>query len=924
MYSASQITNVLTGNPITRGVSVTSADVNNNYNVLLAKIRLPDTIQALKLVEDQQDNSEEELIKYTTACDVPMLNSLRDRISGLQAAQLKEYTIKQLHNPAAMNAAMCIADSIFYTSPFDVGSLYLNNRIRLYIHDLRQIGSETTEGYAIVSDFENARDFFIIKVARSPEDDILIHELVVGLYGTNKLRQYIPNFTYVYGGFKCSPPLIDPETKKVVTWCLHDDNAVNYILYENINPSVPMSKYLETCSGKDFVNVYMQILYALRLAFKVIDYTHYDLNYDNVLIRDPFPSQASLLTTAGQSVQAHRNFQQQDLTQLDPKRNPQFQIRYQTERGVEYVTTQVIPTIIDYGNSHIKVKETVNTAGNITVRDQHYGKSGLIPFSIFPYRSWIMHDMYKFLMFCMASAIRNNNQSVLQEATKIFRFFNYTEDPVVAVNAQSAVSFSFPLTDVTNTLSINDLAAHVRMVCNCDFISPNRSTDPILDCERICLTESEILTRVGMNPNGPIGVPDNIIEFYDIAVRLQNENREAEKQQMARAFPYRQCMRNHINKMEELIRELQNERRKLKLVDVGQMTVGQLLQYNTMMIVRSTYVSVGTIVDKTVTLRFYNEIGHAVALSYQDDNAIRIMDDIMARFNRDIRPSLEDAKRILGSNHDYLNRIESDVIVQTSLQRDPRLRWYWDGRDLFDIAFGRTIWDDNRSLYIPQTKQSFVRANAQTSKLVQRSVIPTSSNIIQSPQYNQTVDVRSELVRQGTFDPDPTTQVVVTQPPPQRTTVIGPYGPGGQQVQTTGVYTPPAYRQYVTTDIQEHPVTTTNSAITRSPQTVNIPTTRWSYAPSTAKSSIPISSTITRSPQYNQIVDVKSEVVGQGTFDPDPITQVVVTQPTPQRTTVIGPYGPGGQEIQTTGVYTPPAYRQYITTDIQGHPVNVV
>lgn len=667
MYLSSRANTVVSGNPLHKALSVSSADITNNYNRLLAQIKDPATADALKTVETQQKESEIKLIANTNVCDVPMLSSLRDHISGLQAVQLKDFTVKQLQNPSAMKAAMCTADSIFYTSPYDVGSLYLNNRIRMYIHDLRQVGSESVEGYALLANFENAKDMFVIKVSRSPSDDSLLHELVVGLYGTNKLRQYIPNFAYVYGGFKCSPPLIDPETKKVVTWCLHDANPVNYVLYENIAPAVTMAKYIQTCTGTDFVNVYLQLLYALRLALKVSDYTHYDLHYENVLLRDPSPGET------------HKT----------------FQIPYETERGVEYLRTQIIPTIIDYGFSHIKTVDTLDSTGKVLNPGQHYGKSGLVPFSIFAYRSWIMHDLYKFLMFCMMGAAQHNNTSLMVEATKIFRFFNSSEDPIVAINAQSPTLFAFPLTDDTNKLSVNDLAAHIRVVCDCSFISSNRTNDPVLDCERVCLTSNEILNQIGMNPNGPIGIPNNIIEFYDIAVRLQNEGRETEKERIARAFPYQQAMRTHINKMHELVRDLIELRRKLKLVDVTQMTVDQVLQYNTMMIVRSMYVSVGGIVDKTIELRFYNEIGVAVARSYEDENAVRIMNDIMAQFNRDVRPSLEDAKRVLGRNHEYLNRIQSEVVVTAALQRDERLRWYWDGRNLFDVVFGRVASDIN-------------------------------------------------------------------------------------------------------------------------------------------------------------------------------------------------------------------------------------
>ena len=694
MYLSSRANSVVTGNPIIKGLSVSSADVTNNYNRLLSQIKDPDTANALKQVETHQDESEANLIANTTVCDVPMLSSLRDHIGGLQAIQLKDFTVKQLHNPSAMKAAMCTADSIFYTSPYDVGSLYLNNRIRMYIHDLRQIGGESVEGYALIANFENAKDMFVVKVSRSPTDDSLLHELVVGLYGTNKLRQYIPNFAYIYGGFKCSPPLIDPDTKKVVTWCLHDTNPVNYVLYENISPAVTLSKYIQTCSGKDFVNIYLQLLYSLRLALKVSDYTHYDLHYENVLLRDPSPGQS------------HKT----------------FQIPYETERGVEYIVTQVIATIIDYGFSHIKTPDTIDASGKVIKEGQHYGKSGLVPFSIFPYRSWIMHDLYKILMFCMMGAAKHNNNSVIVEATKIFRFFNANEDPIVAINAQQPTLFAFPLTEQTNTLSINDLAIHIRTVCDCDFLSSNRTNDPMLDCERVCLTYKEILNQIGMNPDGPIGTPDNVIEFYDIAVRLQNEGRETEKERMARSFPYQQAMRNHINKMHAIVKELIDLRSRLKLVDVGLMTVDQVLQYNTMMIVRSMYISVAAIIDKTVELRFYNQIGTAVARSYEDDNAVRIMEGIIAQFNKDVRPSLQDAKRVLVNNHEYLNRIESDVVVSAAVKRDERLQWYWKGRNLFDVVFGRVVNNPESNIQTPivltnktQTTQTVVTRSITSS-----------------------------------------------------------------------------------------------------------------------------------------------------------------------------------------------------------------
>lgn len=633
--------------------SVTSREVIDTYNNLVWEVRENKVAEELKKVEREQREKEKVLLEKADVCGVPMIMSIRDHMGGLKGEEVKKLTIAQVQNPEVMKAVMCTMDSIFYSSPYDVGSVYLNNRIRMYINKLREVGDERS----FLANFKDAKDMFVVKVGAGPDDGNLLHELVVGIYGTNELRQHIPNFAYIYGGFKCSPPLVDSGTGEVITWCLHDCDPVNYVLYENIEPSINMSDYIKTCTGNQFVNVYMQIIYALRLALKIKDFTHYDLNCENVVVR------------------YHQS-------------NKTFQIPYETAKGVEYITTECIPTITNYKFSHVKI--------NKDGIEQRQGKSGFIPFSVYPYRSWIMHDLYKFLMYCLMAGIKHNNTSVIFEAGKIFRFFNTSEDPAVAINYQQPVYFSFPLTEKTNKLSIDDLAFHVRNVCDCSFISTKPTKTPILNCETMCFTLDKIYEKLGISPNAPLGIPDNIIEFYDISIRLQNEGRDSEKIAISKSFNYQSAIQAHINKMKSFNSELINIRQSLKLVDVTKMTLDQLLQYNTMMIVRSMYVSVSRIIDRSLELRFFNEIGLAVSRSYNDQKSISIINTIMEQFRRDIRPSLEDSKEILTNNHNYLNSVQSYPLVATSIQKDPRLKWYWDGRNIFDVVFGRvaSISDD--------------------------------------------------------------------------------------------------------------------------------------------------------------------------------------------------------------------------------------
>lgn len=627
--------------------SITSQEILDAHIDLSNKIEDPNTAQLLHIIAEHQKQGEEQLASRASMCAVPMLSSLRDRIAGLEAAELKEITSSQFYNPSTMLATMCILDSILYTS--NNGSTYLNNRIRQYIHNLRQIGNPSAEGYAMLADFENANDMFVIKVSRDPTDDKLIHELIVGLYGTNRLRSYVPNFSYVYGGFKCLPPIINQETKEVATWCLNNNNAVNYVVYENIAPSVTLAKYLETCTGREFLIIYMQIIYALILA-KLIDFTHYDLHYENILVR----------TVSHDSTQSS---------------SPNFQIAYNTERGAEYITAQVVATFIDYGFSHITIPET----------GEHFGRSGFIKYSIYPDKSWIMHDLYKLLMFSLLTVTRVRNTEVISEASKIFRYFNDSEDIQFALGDQRFVFFSLPITTETINFTPEGLAQHIRTVCNCDFISPVMTSDPILDCERMCLTESSVFTEVGVSPIAGITIPDNILEYYDLVIRLEKQGRTSELQQIVSLFTYESSMQAHLRKMNALMRELTYLRRQLKLIDVRSLADDQLLNVSTMAIIRSMYMTLTNIIDKTTDLFFYYDIGRAIAQMYQDEVVIQQLTSIMGNYERHIRPTVVEATTLAKENSIYLKTWTSRFDISANIRINRSLQWYKEGLETFDL-----------------------------------------------------------------------------------------------------------------------------------------------------------------------------------------------------------------------------------------------
>ena len=314
------------------------------------------------------------------------------------------------------------------------------------------------------ANFLEASEMFIVKTPKSIDDD-LEHELIVGLYGTNRLRQYIPNFAYIYGGFKCSRPILN-DNNKVVDWCVNNNYSVNYILYENINPSISLSTYLETCTSKEYLNIFLQIIYSLRMANKMIDFTHYDLHTENILLRD---------------------------INLE-----KFQIQYDTENGVEYITTNLIATFIDFGLSHIYNEDLIILGDHM--ENGHYGVYNMFDYNIYPHKSWIMSDIYKVLLYSALLSMNANNAAVISVISNIYKFFNKNDNLRTAAITQKDYFYNLPITtELYENFTIDKLTTYIRSIYQCDFISNIKSSDPVLNCENSsCLSTKEVYENLNL------------------------------------------------------------------------------------------------------------------------------------------------------------------------------------------------------------------------------------------------------------------------------------------------------------------------------------------------------------------------------------------------------------------------------------------
>lgn len=196
------------------------------------------------------------------------------------------------------------------------------------LHRLFTTGSNIGHGaYGSVISLLNGKnttsDLMVVKSNIRPDNNILV-EAMIGILGLNKLRGLVPNFSYIYGYFGCSNTIDDKGN--VMNWCSNEGKDMNYqIIMENVTNSISISKFKSSINEGNVTQYYillLQLYNALYLASLSCDFTHYDLNSQNILIQD---------------------VEEYVMIEL-------------VHRPGSYIRTRLLTRIIDYGTSHFRFK----------------------------------------------------------------------------------------------------------------------------------------------------------------------------------------------------------------------------------------------------------------------------------------------------------------------------------------------------------------------------------------------------------------------------------------------------------------------------------------------------------------------------------------------------------------------------------------
>jgi hypothetical protein len=236
------------------------------------------------------------------------------------------------------------------------------------------------------------------------EDEIL-HEFIMGM-NMNKIRSIIPTFTWTYGLTTCNLPLFVKSKNKIkmVSACITNveigkQDYIGLITEYIDGPTLKNYITSPSTSVKDLRSALLTIFYSIFYANKMINYVHWDLHTDNILMR-----------------------------KLDSNDN---YIYLPSENKYLYVGSH-LATIIDFGLNAYETK---------TKPKQIIGNYTRVNYGINPDASQSSkNDILKLLNYCYFYLKDQPNSSKFSEISKLFSYFTNIKNKIDLYNFHMKVT----------------------------------------------------------------------------------------------------------------------------------------------------------------------------------------------------------------------------------------------------------------------------------------------------------------------------------------------------------------------------------------------------------------------------------------------------------------------------------------------------
>lgn len=133
----------------------------------------------------------------------------------------------------------------------------------------------------------------------------VLNECFIGYFGLNTLNSF--NFAKIEGFQIAECPWNASDSE----WNLYKDKTCIYTIYEYI-PGVSFRDYLETASFDQIKSILLELFEALYQASTLLDFTHFDLHQENIIIHNDRP----VIIDYGQS---HIKYDNYDFGRINPR-----------------------------------------------------------------------------------------------------------------------------------------------------------------------------------------------------------------------------------------------------------------------------------------------------------------------------------------------------------------------------------------------------------------------------------------------------------------------------------------------------------------------------------------------------------------------------------------------------------------------------
>lgn len=553
--------------------------------------------------------------------DPKVLRELRLHLGSLNLNKLANALEEHSSNESVMFDFGMLLRSIFYNA----GLLPSLQRLRSLMPVATQIYS-TPRTRTVLVDFVSLQNFLTVRVPVLTLIDDCAHESKCAMLATNELRRFVPNFLYLFTSFTASPMYI--RDNKAVSWATHTEKTVTYLIYEKVGMS--LLDFLQHATVIEFMEVFLQVVLALRVANLQCKFTHYLLKSNMISVK---------------------------------RLESPISISYATPEGQKYLTTKYLALIIPSPVAYFK-KDNVE-----------YGTEKFVAQRIHK-QDFLLSDYFSLTLMMASCAFKMNKMDCVEQCRRMLTFFTEVKLEDVLSKLEN-VSFRANI-DTMSEKSSDEYFIHIRRMCMTSFL--NESNTAPFTCSKVdtnFLAEINAVDQMQESiipTTESILTPETFIDYYDCSM----------VESVKEKFDYPRAKHMFQEKYAHTISEIKSEL-KITIPDLTKVPLITLLSVDMLHTMQSVYLTVVHIYDLLKTLHLFEDVAMRVAKDFevQDPSFFDLIANSRQAFSSDILPRVQDINEAMRSNSIILDKlIKREEYLHSNI---PDLKWY--ERERIDMSF---------------------------------------------------------------------------------------------------------------------------------------------------------------------------------------------------------------------------------------------